>query len=90
MPCLAALLIVAFPRLGIVLLYLFTTFFQGVYESVLIPLLGFIFLPLTLIAYTWLVKSHQPTDAFFLVVMAVAAIVDLGLVGGSHYSRRRG
>lgn len=88
MPCLAALLIVAFPRVATVLLYLFTNFFQGVYDSVIIPLLGFIFLPLTLIAYTWLVKSHYPVDAFFFVVMTVAVIVDLGLVGGSHYSRR--
>jgi hypothetical protein len=39
--------------------------------------------------YTWLVKIHQPFDTFFFVVMAVAVIVDLGLVGGGHYSRRR-
>lgn len=89
MPCLAALLIVFFPRIGIILLYLFTEFFRGVYDTVVIPILGFIFLPLTLITYTWLVKTHQPTDAFFFVVMTVAVIVDLGLVGGTHYSRRR-
>lgn len=89
MPCLAALIIIAFPRLAIILLYLFSNFFQGVYDSLLIPLLGFIFLPLTLLVYTWLVKIHQPFDIFFFVVMAVAVIVDLGLVGGSHYSRTR-
>lgn len=89
MPCLAALLILAFPRLGIVLLYFFTTFFRGVYDSVLIPVLGFVFLPLTLVAYTWLAKIHQPFDAFFFVIITVAAVIDLGLIGGGQYSRRR-
>jgi hypothetical protein len=90
MPCLALLIVLAFPRLAIVLLYMFSNFFRGVYDSLLIPLLGFIFLPLTLLAYTWLVKIHQPFDLFFFVVMGIAVIVDLGLVGGGHYSRRKG
>ena len=89
MPCLAALIIIAFPRIAILLLFFFSDFFRGVYDSLLIPVLGFIFLPLTLLVYTWLVKIHQPFDTFFFVVMAVAVIVDLGLVGGGHYSRRR-
>jgi hypothetical protein len=72
-----------------VLLYLFTNFFQGVYDSLLIPLLGFVFLPLTLIVYTWLVRIHQPFDTFFFVVMAVAVIVDLGLIGGGYSRRNR-
>jgi hypothetical protein len=89
MPCLLALLAVFFPRIAIILLYLFTTFFQGVYDTVLVPVLGFIFLPLSLLAYTWLTKSGYPVDAFFLVVMLLAVVIDLGLLGGSEVSRRR-
>jgi hypothetical protein len=88
MPCLALLIVLAFPRLAILLLYFFSNFFQGVYDTLLIPLLGFLFLPLTLLAYTWMAKIHQPFDTFFFVVMALAVILDLGLVGGG-YSRRR-
>ena len=88
MPCLLAILIVAFPRIAIVLLYLFTNFFTGVYASLLLPLLGFLFLPFTLIAYTFLVNMHQPHDATFLVVLFIAVIIDLGLLGGSHRVRR--
>jgi hypothetical protein len=88
MPCLVGVLALLFPRLVIVVLWLFTTFFQGVYDTFLIPILGFLFLPLTLLAYTWLTKSGQPVDAFYLVVMVLALAVDLGLVGGS--ARRRG
>jgi hypothetical protein len=89
MPCLLALLIVAFPRIAIVLLYLFTNFFTGVYHTVLLPLLGFIFLPITLIAYTFLINMHQPQDATFLVVLFVAVVLDLGLIGGGHRVRSR-
>lgn len=89
MPCLLGLLVVLFPRVGIVLLYVFTNFFSGVFNSVLIPLLGFIFMPLTLLAYTWLTRSHQPADAFYLVVMLLAVVFDLGLIGGGEWSRRR-
>jgi hypothetical protein len=87
-PCLLALLVLLFPRIAIVVLYFFTNFFQGVYDSLLLPLLGLIFLPFTLLAYTWMVKINQPIDAFFLVVMLVAIVLDLGLLGGSARRRR--
>ena len=89
MPCLLALLIVMFPRIGILLLYFFTDFFRGIYDSILVPVAGFIFLPLTLIAYTWLTREHRPVDAFYLVVMFVALILDFGFIGGGEASRRR-
>ncbi len=89
MPCLLAVLIVAFPRIAIVLLYLFTNFFRGVYDTVLLPVLGFIFLPVTLIAYTFLANQHQPHDATFLIVLIVAIIIDLGFLGGGNRVRRR-
>jgi hypothetical protein len=90
MPCLLAILVLAFPRIAIILLYLLTNFFRGVYDTILIPVLGFIFMPLTLVAYTWLTKSGYPVDAFYLVVMLVAVVLDLGFVGGSHRLRTRG
>lgn len=91
MPCLLALLAVAFPRIAIVLLWLFTNFFNGVYHGLLLPLLGFIFLPLTLIVYTYLTKGqggHLTTQG--LVFLFIAVILDLGLVGGGSLGRRRG
>lgn len=88
MPCLLAILVLAFPRIAIILLYLLTNFFRGVYDTILIPLLGFIFMPVTLVAYTWLTKSGNPVDAFYLVVMIVAVVIDLGFFGGSHRLRR--
>lgn len=88
MPCLLAVLVVAFPRIAILLLYFLTNFFNGVFSSVLVPLLGFLFLPVTLIAYTWLTRSGNPVDALYLVVMLVAVVIDLGFLEGGRRSRR--
>jgi hypothetical protein len=89
MPCLFALLAVAFPRVAIVLLWLFTTFFSVLHNNLLIPILGFLFLPLTLIVYTYLLRAYGGTlGATQLVFLFIAVVLDLGLVGGGAYGRR--
>ena len=52
MPCLFVLLALITPRLAIVLLWLFSNWFTGMFSSLLWPLLGFIFLPTTFLWYT--------------------------------------
>lgn len=52
MPCLFALLALAVPRVVILLLWFFTAWFQGIFATILWPVLGFIFLPTTLLWYT--------------------------------------
>lgn len=90
MPCLLALLAVAFPRVAIVLLWLFTNFFTGIYHNIVIPVLGFIFLPLTLIVYTYLQRTNPGTlTVGQLIFLFIAVILDLGLIGGGTYRRRR-
>lgn len=88
MPCILALLALAFPRLVIVLLWLLTNFFTGVYQGLLIPLLGFIFLPLTLLAYTYFLRGHTTLGATQLAILVIAAIIDLGLIGGGARGRK--
>jgi hypothetical protein len=90
MPCLLVALILLFPRIAIVLLYLFTNFFSGVYDNILLPLIGFIVLPITLVAYTYLAKAHHPMDTTAIVILFVAVILDLGLLGGGEWRRRAG
>jgi hypothetical protein len=88
MPCLLALLAVAFPRVAIILLWLFTKFFNILHTNAIIPILGFIFLPLTLIVYTFLLRTyggHLGTTQ--LVFLFLAVIFDLGLVGGGLRGR---
>jgi hypothetical protein len=89
MPCLLALLAVAFPRVAIVLLWLFSNFFSGIYQGIVIPVIGFLLLPLTLIVYTYLARTsggHLTTTQFVFIFIAV--VVDLGLIGGGTYRRK--
>ena len=89
MPCLLALLAIAFPRVAIVLLWLFSNFFTGVYHGIIIPAIGFFILPLTLLVYTYIAKTsggHLSTTQFVFIFLAV--VVDLGLIGGGTFGRR--
>ncbi len=52
MPCVFTVLALAAPRLTIVILWLFTYWFHGIFRGLLVPILGFIFLPTTLLWYT--------------------------------------
>lgn len=52
MPCFLVLLAFATPRLVVALLWLFSHWFEGLFSSALWPILGFVFLPTTLLWYT--------------------------------------
>lgn len=52
MPCLFVAFALAAPRLVVVLLWFLTDWFRGAFETLLWPVLGFIFLPTTLLWYT--------------------------------------
>jgi len=88
MPCLLALLAVAFPRVAIVLLWLFTNFFSSIH-GIIIPILGFIFLPLTLIVYAYLLNTHQSMGSMQLVFLFIAIVLDLGLIHRGTVGGRR-
>jgi uncharacterized membrane protein YkvI len=89
MPCLLALLMVAFPRVAILLLYFFSNFFVRPFHSILLLLLGFLFLPLTTVVYAWLVNAGYPISGVYLIVLIVAVLADIGLLSGGEYHRRR-
>jgi uncharacterized oligopeptide transporter (OPT) family protein len=89
MPCLLVLLILIFPRVVLVWMYLTSTYLQRAYHELIIPLLGFIFLPLTTLVYAWLVNTHSPIEGINLLYIIVAVIIDLGGLGGGDYHRRR-
>lgn len=88
MPCLLLLLTLAFPRVVIVLLYLFSNFLERAYHSLVIIVIGFLFLPVTTIVYAWVVNSHHPVEGFYLVAVIISVLIDLGLIGHGARSRR--
>lgn len=88
MPCLLLLLTLAFPRVVIVLLYLFSNYLERAYHSLVIVIVGFLFLPVTTIVYAWVVNSHHPLEGVYLIAVIISVLVDLGLIGHGARSRR--
>jgi hypothetical protein len=88
MPCLLLILLVAFPRIALLLLFFLSTYLERAYHGIIVPLLGFIFLPLTTLAYAWMVNTNQPMAGVNLLILLVAVLIDLGGLGGGEYHRR--
>ena len=89
MPCIFVLLLLAFPRAVLVLMFLFSTYLQRAYDGLLIPLIGFFFLPLTTIVYAWLVNSHLRLEGINVLYLILAVVIDLGGMSGGEWHRRR-
>ena len=88
MPCILLIFVLAFPRVVIALLFLLSNYLERAYHGLLLPLLGFIFLPVTTIVYAWMVNTHRPVDGLNLIVLIIAVLIDAGGIGGGW--RRRG
>ena len=89
MPCLLVIVLLAFPRVVLVLMFLMSNYLQRAYHDLIVPILGFLFLPLTTIVYAWLVNSHLPLEGINLIYLIIAVIVDVGGLGGGDYHRRQ-
>jgi hypothetical protein len=88
MPCLLLLVVLAFPRVVLVLMFLLSDYLTRAYHGLLLPLLGFIFLPLTTLVYAWEVNSHMAMQGINLLLLVIAVIIDLGGLGGGEWHRR--
>lgn len=81
MPFLVALLALLAPRLAIVALWLFTTWFDGLFTTALWPVLGFIFLPTTLLWYTVVLYWFGGAWSLWPVVgLVIALLIDVSPV----------
>jgi hypothetical protein len=89
MPCLIGCLALFMPRLAIILVWLFSNYLGTAYQTVVWPVLGFFFMPLTTLAYAWAWHhGNGSVEGFGLVVVVIAVLLDLGLLGTSESSRR--
>jgi hypothetical protein len=88
MPCLLLIVVLAFPRIVLAVLFFLSNYLERAYHGILLPLLGFIFLPLTTLAYAWMMNSHMPIEGLNLVILVVAVLIDAGGIGGGAYRRR--
>lgn len=93
MPCLFALFAGIFPRVAVALVWLLVPGYLG---RAIHPwwwaLLGFIFMPLTTLAFAYGINSldgrgHMPPLGWLLV--AIAVVMDLGLMSSSRQAQKR-
>jgi hypothetical protein len=89
MPCFIGCLALSMPRFAIVLVVIFSDFIGRAYDTTVWPLLGFVFMPLTTLAYAWAINARGSVDGLYLVVLVLAVLMDLGMIGGSSRARRR-
>ena len=83
------ILLLVFPRAALELLFLFSNYLGRAYHGLILPFLGFLFLPLTTLAYAWMVNTHMPFEGINLLILIIAVVIDVGGLGGGEYHRRR-
>jgi hypothetical protein len=89
MPFVVGCLALLTPRIAIVLVVLFSDYIGTAYDSRLWPFLGFLLLPLTTLAGAWAIHSNGSVGGFYLAVVVLAVLIDIGVFGGSSARRRR-
>jgi hypothetical protein len=92
MPVMLGCAAVIFPRVVLFLVWLLGNNYLESVVSGLVLILGFIFMPLTTLAYAYAAHSWTgPTGISILgwVIIALAALIDLGSLRGGHGSYRR-
>jgi len=88
MCCVLALLAFLGPRLVIFLLWILTTYMSRAFDTFIWPLLGFIFLPWTTIAFAIAQNEFGGLSGLGLVIVALGLLGDIGVLGGGARGRR--
>jgi hypothetical protein len=86
MGCFLILFALISPRLAILATWLFSNVLERAYDGWIVPVLGFLLLPWTMLAYAWMYNSGRIVHGFEWVVLGIAVLLDLSSVAGS--SRR--
>jgi len=88
MPCLLVAIALLIPRGLIAGLWLFTNWFGGLFDTLLWPVLGFIFLPTTLFWYTAVQHWYGGEWSVIPVIgIVLALMIDLSPAKGAKDAR---
>jgi len=78
MPVLFALIAILIPRGVIAFLWLFSSWFDGVFNQILWPILGFLIAPVTLLWYSVVVNVFDGRwSTLQIAVLVIAVLIDL-------------
>jgi hypothetical protein len=86
-PCLLGCIALSAPRFVMALLFLFTDYLKGPFETTFWPFVGFVFLPMTTLGWaaSWHI-GHGTHDTWGVALIALGLLYDLGIV---RVGRRR-
>ena len=91
MGCIFVLIAALSPRLAVLLMWIFTPWVDRAFGPIIWPILGIIFLPLTMLMYVilWNTGGHG-VNGWEWIFVIFAVFSDLASYGGSAYGRRQG
>jgi hypothetical protein len=91
MCCIISSILFIGPRAGLLVWWLFNPGrFSMVYNNLMWPILGTIFLPVTTLIYTFIYKAGFGGPAGLdWIWLGLGLVIDLGLYGGGAYSRKK-
>jgi hypothetical protein len=89
MPCFAVVLALATPRILVAILWLFTTWFAGLFATILWPIVGFLFAPTTLLWYSVVQRWFGGQWSLWPIVGLVVALFLDGVPARLGIGRRR-
>jgi hypothetical protein len=76
------------PRLVLILLWFFSNWFNGIFATIIWVIIGFIFLPTTLLWYTVVFNWYDNSwGTMQIVLLVVALIIDLYPASGTRKKR---
>ena len=88
MCCVFILLAFFTPRIVLFILWLATDYLSRAYDGFVLPLLGFLFLPATTLAYAIALNEFGGVNGLGLIAVLIGLAVDIGLIGGGARQRR--
>ncbi|HBC88142.1 MAG TPA: hypothetical protein DCZ94_14425 [Lentisphaeria bacterium] len=90
MGCLIAAVALAVPRVLMFVALLFTDWFGRSFDTHLWPILGFVFMPYTTLAYmAAMLNNNHSLSGGWLALFIFAVLVDAGHFGGSGLTYRK-
>jgi hypothetical protein len=83
MPCFFAIIALMAPRIVVALLWFFSRWFEGLFPTLLWPILGFLFLPTTLLWYSAVQRWFGGQWTLWPIVgIVIALLIDVSPAGG--------
>lgn len=89
MGCILSLLVGIAARAWVGYLYVATNVLQTAFGSQILPLVGFVFMPLSTLSYAWAVTDPRGPNAPHMLLVGMCVLTDLFMIGISVRRRKR-